>query len=196
MQEIGKDKSLKKILTLFMTAFSVSMTANSGYAIVSVLKERFVNSYKLISEEEMNDLIALAQSAPGPMGINASLVTGYRCAGIPGAVAAVLGCTLPPFLIMIPVTVFYQSITGSDMVRAFMKGMQAGVIAMLADIIISMWKGTAKGRDPYPYIVIIMSFLYIRFSGLPFYWLLLLCLSSAVIRAFLIIRKAGVKDAA
>ena len=47
------------------------------------------------------------------------------------------------------------------MVRAFMKGMQAGVIAMLADIIISMWKGTAKGRDPYPYIVIILSAVFV-----------------------------------
>ena len=129
----GKDTDLKKITTLFMTAFSVSMTANSGYAIISVLKDRFVNRHRWISEEEMNDLIALAQSAPGPMGINASLVAGYRCAGIPGAMAAVLGCALPPFLIMVPVTVFYQAITDSRTVRAFMKGMQAGVIAMLAD---------------------------------------------------------------
>ena len=85
---------LKKLWTLFTATFLISMSANSGFAMLSVMKNTFVERYGWFSDEEMSDYIALAQSAPGPIGINASVIVGYQSAGMPGVLSAVAGCAL------------------------------------------------------------------------------------------------------
>ena len=112
----------KKLFILFITAFSISMTANSGYAILSVMKNVFVEKHKWFNEEEMSDYIALAQSAPGPIAVNLSMIIGYQALGIIGALITVLGCILPPLIIMSIVTYFYQYIINNSYVRFFMQG--------------------------------------------------------------------------
>ena len=75
----------KKALTLFTTTFTTSMTANSGYAILAVMKNLMVDKYHWFTEEDMNDYMAMSQSSPGPMAVNCSLIVGYQLAGPLGA---------------------------------------------------------------------------------------------------------------
>ena len=160
----------KKILTLFTTMLMISSTANSGYAILSVVISTFVRKYRWITEEEMQDYVALVQGVPGPLAINISLVTGYHVAGVWGAAAAVLGCAIPPLVIMLLVSLFYGLIVGNEWVRVFMHGMQAGVIAMLADLVFGIFSSTTKERKWYPCLVMAGSFLFAMFfkgSSLP-----------------------------
>ena len=156
-------KDGKKLLEVFKTTFLSSMTANSGYAILSVLKNTCVEKNHWFTEDQMTDYIALAQSTPGPMGINGSMIVGYELAGMPGALIAAFGCTLPPLIIMILVTIFYEYIIGNHYVQLFMDGMQFGVVAMLIDVMIGMFKNVTKKDKVYTVIAMILAFIYVRF---------------------------------
>ena len=173
----------KKLLTLFKTTFIVSLTANSGYAILSELKTKFVTKYKWISEEKMNDYIALAQSCPGPMAISCSTIVGYEIAGYLGAFISVLGCIIPPIIIMVIVSYFYQYIIQNIIVAIFMKGMSFGVVAMLLDVLIGLFTSVTKKGYIYPIALIIFSFLYIKFVDATVFFLVIICIICALIKA-------------
>lgn len=114
MEEKGMKKK-KKLLRLFIETFYLSaFTFGGGYMIVSLMKKKFVNEYHWIEEDEMLDLVAIAQSAPGAIAVNGAIVVGYKLAGISGVIVSVFGAVLPPFLIISVVSVFmkYFGITG------------------------------------------------------------------------------------
>ncbi|MBR2701184.1 MAG: chromate transporter [Erysipelotrichaceae bacterium] len=173
---------LKKALTVFTTTFTTSMTANSGYAILAVMKSLMVDKYHWFTEEEMNDFTTMSQSSPGPMAVNSSLIVGYQLAGPLGAFAAVVGVMIPPIVIMIIVTYFYQTIVTNQYVRIFMSGMQAGVVAMLIDVIIGLFTTVTKRKSIYPYIIMIISFVFIRFTDFSMFYLIAGCIIAAVIK--------------
>ena len=183
----------EKLRLLFITTFSVSATANSGYAILSVLKNRFVDRYKWFTEEQMNDFIALAQSTPGPVAVSISSIIGYQSAGIPGSVAAITGCILPPILVMIAVTYFYQAVAANPYVRIFMQGMQAGVCALLADVILSLFSNLLKKDVVMHVLLTVLCFLIVRYTDLSIFVLLLLCIAVSVIKTFIVERKEAGK---
>ena len=88
--------------TLYLSAF----TFGGGYVIVTLLKNKFVDELHWIDEEEMLDLVAIAQSSPGPIAVNGAVVVGYKLYGIPGVLAAISGAILPPFVILTAVSIF------------------------------------------------------------------------------------------
>ncbi len=176
----------KKILILFKTTFLISLTTNTGYAILSVMRSNFVNKYRWFSEEEMTDYIALAQSSPGPMAINASLIIGWQIAGFAGALSAVLGCALPPLLVMLAATFFYNKIISNSYVSFFMKGMQFGIAAMLLDVLLGLLGNVLKKEKIYPVCLIILSFFYIKFINGSVFILALGCILVSLIRTWYI----------
>ena len=93
-QEKTQDKKLWKIFwsTFYLSAF----TFGGGYVIVSLMKKKFVDEYHWIEEEEMLDLVAIAQSAPGAIAVNGAIVIGYKLAGIAGILTAIAGTVIPP----------------------------------------------------------------------------------------------------
>lgn len=84
-----------------------------------------------MDEKEMADMISLSGSAPGGVGVNAAAFIGYRKAGVPGAAAAVIGITLPTFLIVILLSVFYLMFHDHDKTQAALQGIQGAVIALI-----------------------------------------------------------------
>ena len=101
----GKPQILKK---LFISNFIISScTFGGGFIIVSLMKDKFVDQYKWLEENEMLDITAIAQSAPGPIPINASIILGYKMAGLLGVMAGVLGTVLPPMIIISIISIFY-----------------------------------------------------------------------------------------
>lgn len=110
-----RNEKKEKLLRLFIETFYLSaFTFGGGYMIVSLMKKKFVNEYHWIEEDEMLDLVAIAQSAPGAIAVNGAIVVGYKLAGISGVIVSVFGAVLPPFLIISVVSVFmkYFGITG------------------------------------------------------------------------------------
>lgn len=151
-------KEKNKILELFTTTASISATTNGGWAIVAAMKDKFIAKNNWIEEEEMLDLVAIAQSCPGPIAINASVLVGYRIAGLTGAFATLLGTTLPPLIFMSLVTVFYDFFAKNQYVMYFMHGMQAGVTAMITSVAIDLFTNIAKKNSVFYYALMALAF--------------------------------------
>lgn len=179
---------LSKLAALFVATFTVSCTANSGYAIIAVMKDDFVNKHKWLTEDEMADYIAIVQSSPGPMAVTSSTIIGYHVAGLPGTLAAVFGVILPPFLVMALVTMFYETIVDNPYVALFLRGMQMGVVAMLIDVIIGLFCNATQKSKAYPLVIMALSFVYVRFSGLSIAWLVFACIVVGIAKALLVKR--------
>lgn len=113
-------------------------TFGGGYVIVPLMRKRFVEELHWIDEKEMLDLIAVSQSSPGPIAVNASLMIGYRMGGISGAFITMLGTVLPPLLIISVISLFYRQFRDNIYVSAVMKGMQAGVAALISNAVVDM----------------------------------------------------------
>ena len=133
------EKNLKFYSTLFLSTFSLSaFTIGGGYVIVPLMRKKFVEELKWIDEEEMLNLVAISQSAPGPIAVNASIMVGYRLAGVLGALITTVGTVLPPLIIITVIAKFYTAFKENRIVNALLLGMRAGVAAVIIDVIISI----------------------------------------------------------
>lgn len=143
------------LLTLFKETFIISATTfGGGSVIISMLQKTFVEKLKWIEADEMMDLIAIAQSCPGVMAVNSSIIIGYRIAGVPGALLTVLGTVTPPMIILTVISMFYVQFRSNRIVALVLKGMQAGVIAVLISVSISMTSNVLKDRSILNYILL------------------------------------------
>jgi len=124
---------------LFFAVFSLSaFTLGGGYVIVPLMKKRFVEHYHWIDEGEMLDMVAIAQSSPGAIAVNASILLGYRLAGIPGALITTIATVLPPMVILSVISLCYTAFRNSAIVSYVLAGMQAGVAAVIASVVVDM----------------------------------------------------------
>ena len=151
-----KIKLLRKIFfaTLYLSAF----TFGGGYVIVTLMKKQFVDELHWIDEEEMLDLVAIAQSSPGAIAVNGAIVVGYKLAGIAGVLTAVLGTVIPPFLIIAAVSVCYQAFRSNQLVAWMLEGMQAGVGAVIASVTFEMACGIVKERNMMSLVIMAAAF--------------------------------------
>ncbi len=118
--------------TFFLTIFKISsITFGGGYTIVPVIRDEFVCKRCLLSDEEMLDLIALSQSAPGPITVSTALLTGYKLKGRTGAIIGVLAAILPPLLIISLLFYFYEAFAANVWVRAVLRGMSGAISAVM-----------------------------------------------------------------
>lgn len=140
--------------TLTLSAF----TFGGGYVIITLMKKRFIDHEHWLSENDMLDLTAIAQSAPGAIAVNASILVGYRLAGWRGAAVALLGTILPPLVILsLAALVYTQLITNVWIVWA-LKGMQIGVAAVIADVVLTMVDHVLSHRKALQIALMILAF--------------------------------------
>ena len=139
-QDKKSDKDQEKRLwKIFWSTFYLSaFTFGGGYVIVSLMKKKFVDEYHWIEEEEMLDLVAIAQSAPGAIAVNGAIVIGYKLAGIVGILTAIAGTVIPPFLIISILSAGYQAFRNNQIISLMLEGMQAGVVtSFLRDLFLN-----------------------------------------------------------
>ena len=105
-----------------MSAF----TFGGGYVILPLMRKRFVEQYHWIDEQEMLDLIAIAQSSPGAMAVNASILVGYHLSGLFGALITVVGTVLPPLIIISVISIAYTAFRDNVIVSLLLKGDAGG----------------------------------------------------------------------
>lgn len=140
-------KDSNKLWTLFKSMFVLSaFTFGGGFVIVSLMKKKFVEELKWMDEDEMLDVTAITQSAPGPLPVNASVIIGYRMAGIVGSLTAVLGTILPPMIIISIISVFYEQFCANPYIAAALQVMRAGVAAVIFDVVINLAGNVLKTK--------------------------------------------------
>ena len=137
-----------KLWPLFLATLYIStFTFGGGFVIVTFMKRKFVDSLKWLSEEEMLDFAALAQASPGAIAVNAAILVGWRVCGFAGMVVAVLGTILPPMVILSVISLFYTAFAANRWVALALKGMQAGVAAVILDVACGLGAKVAKERS-------------------------------------------------
>lgn len=140
-----------------------SFTFGGGFVIATLMKKKFVDKMNLFSENEMLDFIALGQSAPGAIAVNTAILVGWNTAGFIGMISAVAGTVIPPVVILSIVSVFYKIFSENIYVAMMLKGMQAGVAAVIADVVTDMCIKTRTGKKLLPTIVTCLSFIAVFF---------------------------------
>ncbi len=154
------EKNFNFYWTLFKSTFSLSaFTIGGGYVIVPLMRKRFVEELKWIDEEEMLNLVAISQSAPGPIAVNTSIMVGYRLAGVFGSFITILGTILPPLIIITVIAQFYTAFKTNKIANALLLGMRAGVAAVIIDVIIKMAKDIIKSKNKISMAVMIVTFI-------------------------------------
>lgn len=179
------EKDHKNLLDLFTTTFLISASTSGGYAIVGLMKDKFVNKKGWISQDEMMDLLAIAQSCPGPIAINTSVLVGYRVFGILGAIVTVLGTTLPPLIIMTIVSIFYEQFKDITIIKNIMRGMQAGVAALLVNVTLDMFINLSKQKSILSYILFGVAFILIRFTNINILFIAIGCAIAGIIKVYM-----------
>ena len=155
-----KQKNKRYVLRklFFASLYLSTFTFGGGYVIVTLLKEKFVDQYHWIDEEEMLDLVAIAQSSPGAIAVNGAIVVGYKLGGIPGMLLSVLGAIIPPMVILSLISLFYDAFCSNYYIAALLKGMTAGVGAVIISVVYDMGKNVAKSKDWVNVIIMVISF--------------------------------------
>ena len=136
-----KENPARMLWQLFKATFLLSaFTFGGGFVIVSLMKKKFVGDLQWLEEEEMLDITAIAQSSPGPIPINASVILGYRMYGVIGSLVAILGTALPPMIIISVISVFYTQFRSNRIIAIALQVMRAGVAAVIFDVVINLAK--------------------------------------------------------
>lgn len=174
----------------FSTLYLSTFTFGGGYVIVTLLKEKFVDELHWIDEEEMLDLVAIAQSSPGAIAVNRAIVLGYRMAGIPGVIVSVLGSVIPPVVILTVISFFYTAFKSNVWIQALLRGMTAGVSAVILSVVWDMTAGLVKQKDLSLLIVAVLAFAANYFFRLNVIFIILVCAVFGVIRTLLRERRA------
>ena len=159
MERVIMEKKKQMLWKLFVSTFYLSaFTFGGGYVIVTLLKKKFVDEYHWIEEEEMLDLVAIAQSSPGAIAVNGAIVVGYKLAGLVGTATAILGTVIPPFLIISMISVCYNAFRDNFIVSQMLQGMQSGVGAVIASVTYEMGAGIVHGKQKASILIMVCAF--------------------------------------
>lgn len=173
------------VSTLYLSAF----TFGGGYVIVTLMKKKFVDEYHWIEENEMLDLVAIAQSSPGAIAVNGAIVVGYKLAGALGAVISILGTIIPPFAIISIISVGYNAFRDNYIISQLLEGMQAGVGAVIASVTFEMGRQVGKEKDTAPVLIMTGAFLASCILKINVVYIVITCGILGVIRTFLAKRR-------
>ena len=169
-----KEKNI--YLTLFKETFILSaFTFGGGYVIISLMKKKFVDELKWISDEEMLNLTAIAQSSPGPVAVNAAIILGYKIAGVKGAFVSIIGTILPPLFIITAISYFYEAFKTNAVVSAVLKGMQSGVAAVIADVVFNLGGNIVTSKDLISCFIMLAAFIATFFFHVNVIYIILIC---------------------
>lgn len=133
---------MTSLSALFRSFFKIGLfTFGGGYAMIPLIEAEIINRRGWLARDEFMELLTLAQSSPGPIAINTSVFIGYKVRGLKGAVAASLGATLPSFLIILIVAIFFAGIRHNPVIDAAFKGMRPAVVALIVVPVFSLARG-------------------------------------------------------
>ncbi|MEX0974831.1 MAG: chromate transporter [Bacillota bacterium] len=139
--------SAARLPAVFWSFFKIgAFTFGGGWAMIPLIRKELVSKKNWIDDTEFVDLLAVAQSAPGPIAINVAVITGYKVRRIPGALVAALGASLPSFLVILAFATVLLRWKGSPAVEAVFKGMRPAIFGLLISAVWQVGKSSIRGR--------------------------------------------------
>jgi chromate transporter len=183
---VSMKKDCRKLWMLFRSMFLLSACAfGGGFVIVSLMKKKYVEELKWLGEDEMLDVTAITQSAPGPILVNCSVIIGYRVSGIVGSLTAILGTILPPMAIISVISLFYEQFRTNPYIATALQVMRAGVAAVIFDVVINLAGNVFKTRRILYITMMLAAFTAACFLGVSAMLIIPVCLGIGLIDLFL-----------
>ena len=146
-------------VSLFIKMLTISaFTFGGGFVIISMMRRTFAQKLKWLDDQEVLDMTAIAQSAPGALGVNSAIIFGYRIARIPGVVVSLTATVIPPLVILSVLAFFYKQFIGNPVAQTVMQVLRAGVAAVIVDVVIDLASNVIKSKDVLNLILMIAAF--------------------------------------
>ena len=150
----------KTLWQVFATFFKIgAFTFGGGYAMIPLIQRETVDNHKWVTEDDILEIIAIAESTPGPIAINSATFVGYRTCGVLGSAAATLGVVLPSFAIIFAISFVLRQFQELKAVQYAFNGIRAGVMALLCKALWGMYKKNKKNWASYTVILTLCEFL-------------------------------------
>ena len=136
---------MKKIFRLFFIMLKIGLfTFGGGYAMIALLENEFISKRRFMQTEEFSDMVAIAESTPSPIAINAATYIGYQQNGVLGSAAATIGVCIPSFVIIFLISLFFDAFQQIRWVAAAFKGIQIGVVVLILSAGLKMLRQIRK----------------------------------------------------
>lgn len=155
-----RNNRIKICIWLFGINFFISaFTFGGGYIVIPMIKKYFVDRKQLFNNEELMDMAAIAQSSPGAIAINLTVLAGYKAVGMIGAVISCIAAVFPPLIILGIISVYYLMFRNNQVISSVLKGMEAGVGALIVDIVLDMSRAVFREKQKLMLLIIPATFL-------------------------------------
>ena len=181
--------SWKTLWQVFVTFFKIgAFTFGGGYAMIPLIQREAVENRHWVTDEDILDIITIAESTPGPIAINSATFVGYRAAGVLGSVAGTLGVVLPSFCIILLISYVLREFQDIKAVQYAFAGIRAGVLALIIKALWGMYKKCPK--NAVSYIVMAAAFILAAFVDVSVLPILIGCALFGLVSTVVMERKA------
>lgn len=143
-----KNKKLNECLVLFKTFFKIGLfTFGGGYAMIPLIHKEIIENHHWIEDDDMLDIIAIAESTPGPISVNTATFVGYKVSGVLGSMFATLGLVLPSLVIIFIISLFFEQFMAIEWVKKAFKGIMAAVTVLILNAAIKLSKPLKENKN-------------------------------------------------
>lgn len=164
----NNNNSWKLTFQIFWSFLKIApITFGGGYAIIPVIENEVVNKKKWVKEEDISDVLTISQTIPGAIGVNSATFIGYHINGIRGAMAALIGITLPTFFIVILMALSFLTFQDNPIVAAAFQGIRAAIVALILYAGLKIAKSAVKDWTTL-IIAVLAIFALLLFNFHPF----------------------------
>ena len=165
---------MKKVTDLFVTFFKIgAFTFGGGYAMIPLIEREVCEGKKWLTKDDLLEIVAVAESTPGPVAINAATFVGHKVRGFWGALAATLGVVLPSFVIISIISVILDQFRDIKAVNYAFMGIRAGVLALILKAMVSMYKASKK--DAFSLFIMAASLIFAAFLKIDAVYVIVGC---------------------
>ncbi|MBQ7969035.1 MAG: chromate transporter [Clostridia bacterium] len=190
MEKIDKKEYFKRLWQLFSTFFKIgAFTFGGGYAMIPLIQREVSEKRKWITDEEILEVVAIAESTSGPIAINSATFVGYKVCGFWGSFVCTLGVVLPSFLIILAISGILELVKDFKAVKYAFMGIRAGVLALIIKALIKMYKACPKGIVSY--IIMGLSFVFAAIVKIDVIIVVIACAIIGLATSIITDRRAG-----
>ena len=173
----------KELFTLFLTFFKIGIICfGGGYTMISLIERDVVEKKQWLTTEEMMNILAVAESTPGPISMNTATYVGTKRAGLLGALACTFGAVLPSFIIIFALSFFLEEFQSLTWVSYAFKGIRCAVLVLILNAVIKMFRNVEK--TVFAILAVIFVLCMCLFTDLYIVYTLLICAAAGIIYNF------------
>ncbi|SFD11768.1 chromate transporter [Ruminococcus albus] len=177
---------MNKNLDLFLTFMKIgAFTFGGGYAMIPLIQKEVCENKKWLNEKDITDIVAISESTPGPIAINAATFVGYKTSGFLGACLATLGVVLPSFLIISLISLILTRFQSIRAVKYAFMGIRAAVLALILKALWMMFRSVQKKKKTISYVIMGLSLILTAFLRIDAVFVIIGCGLFGLIWSFL-----------